>query len=368
MITSSQHAMRGGRRAANAKPLALAGILAVLSLLVCGCAHLSSSHRAGLVGCLWYVTPGKQPAGLDLNSAELDAIQALAMRLVVINGPWLTPPLIAGESDPAETLFEEGDRRHLEFFVDTGVAANWWVQVDPAAELARARDRIQLLWQRYGHHPSFKGFYVPYECYVMWGAQRTLTRTLYREVAAACKAVAPSASVMISPFFILDDQHVLGDFRWATPAEYAEFWIDILRASAIDIVALQDRGEHLSYYTDAQCAPFFAAMKRACDATGKRLWANVETGELAVDSPADYIARFGLKTHVNDPRTQPYWRGVPAAKLLAKLRFVRAYTSTAITWGYREFVRPSSRSNSTNLYGEYHELLARPRSAPRPSK
>ena len=76
-----------------------------------------------------------------------------------------------------------------------------------------------------------------------------------------------------------------------------------------------------------------------------------------MDSPADCVARFGLKTHVNDPRTRPYWRGVPVEKLAAKLRFVRAYTPTAITWGYREFIRPAvSRTN--HLYQDYQRLLA----------
>jgi hypothetical protein len=125
----------------------------------------------------------------------------------------------------------------------------------------------------------------------------------------------------------------------------------------VDIVALQDRGEHLSYYTDPQCAPFFTAMKNACAVTGRRLWANVETGELEAADPADYIARFGRKTHVNDPKTQSYWRGVPADKLVDKLSFVRHYTPTAITWGYREFVRPLGGATNAKLYSEYKARL-----------
>lgn len=332
--------------------------VAWLAMFASGCTHLPTRDQAELVGCLWYVAPGGTPGSLDLTPAELDAMGALGMKVVILNGPWIGQPLEAGTEDPAEKLFAEGDRRGLEFFVDTGAMPNWWVQPGPAAELARARERIALLHRRYGHHSSFRGFYVPYEVYVMWGAQRELTRTLYRETAAACKAVAPAKPVMISPFFILDEQHVLGDFRWATPPEFEEFWREVLAGSAVDIVALQDRGEHLSYYTDEQCAPFLAAMRRACAATGKTMWANVETGELAVESPKDYVARFGRKTHVNDPRTQPYWHGVPAAKLAAKLRFVRAYTPTAITWGYREFIRPGSGRDSTNLYSAYRAVLA----------
>lgn len=358
MILQTQRKKSG---CAPAMHVTAPAVMALVLIYALGCAHIHSNRHANLIGCLWYATPGKQHDTLDLGAAELDAIQSLGMRLVVLNGPWLGSAVAAAETDPAEHLFAEGDRRHLEFFVDTGALANWWVQPYSVAELARARERIQLLHQRYGHHPSFRGFYVPYETYVMWGAQRDLTRVLYREAAAACKAVAPTKPVMISPFFILDETHVLGDFRWATPLEYSEFWMEVLRGSAIDIVALQDRGEHLSYYTDEQCAPFFAAMKHACDATRKQLWANVETGELAVGGPEEYVARFGRKTHVNDPRTQPYWRTVSAEKLAAKLRFVRGYTPTAITWGYREFVDPTSGRSSTNLYREYREVLVQPR-------
>lgn len=331
-------------------------LLALCLILVSGCAQVPSQRQARLIGCLWYIAPAQSPAGFNLNAAERDAIQGLGMRLVVLNGPWFGAPVPSGVEDPTERLFAEADRRHLELFVDTGATAEWWALTNANPEVARARGRIQSLHQRYGHHRSFTGFYVPYETYVMWGAQRELARTLYRDVAAACKAVAPEKPVMISPFFILDEQHLLGDFRWATPAEYAAFWTEVLQGSAMDIVALQDRGEHLAYYPDEQCAPFFAAMKQACVATGKQLWANVESGELAVDSPEDYLARFGRKTHVNDSRTEPHWRGVPAEKFAAKLRFVRAYTPTAITWGYREFVRPGSGAG-TNLYPAYRAVL-----------
>jgi hypothetical protein len=363
-IESMSHRLLNGVTRAKRSCSGWIATVAMASVLagVTNCTHSPILKRARLIGCLWFVSPGSQSGSIDLNATELDAIEGLGMRLVVLNGPMIGQRVVAGAEDPAEKLFAEGDLRHLEFFVDTGALPNWWVQPDAAAELSRARERIQLLHQRYGHHPSFRGFYVPYETYVMWGAQRELTRTLYREAAAACKVVAPNKPVLISPFFILDDQHVLGDFRWATPQEFEEFWIEVLCSSAVDIVALQDRGEHLSYYTDQQCAPFFTAMKKACVASGKELWANVETGELAVNSPADYVARFGRKTHVNDPRTQPYWRGVPAERFDAKLRFVNSYSSTAITWGYREFVRPSNSRGSTNLYRDYRGLLGKPRS------
>ena len=303
------------------------------------------------------MSPGPVSGTLDLNAAELDAIQGLGMNVVVLNGPFVGDRIPDGASDPALALFAEGDRRGMGFFVDTGAMASWWTQSDAAPELDRARTRIRLLSARYGHFKSFRGFYVPYELYVMWGKQEALIRTLYREVAACCKQVAPAKPVLISPFFILDEAHHLGDFRWASPDEYRAFWTKVLGESSVDIVVLQDRGEHLSFYATAQCAPFFAAMKAACDATGKTLWANVETGELDVASYDDYTKRFGFKTHVNDPKTQSYWRGVPATELVQRLGFVRCYTPTAITWGYREFVRPSLGAKAGAFYASYRKQL-----------
>lgn len=240
-----------------------------------------------------------------MNTAQLDAIQALGMNGVVLNGPFVGAKIADDAPDPALPLFAEGDRRGLGFFVDTGATANWWTLDDPKPELDRARARIKEVHARYGHFKSFRGFYVPYELYVMWGKQEEWIRMLYREVAACCKQAAPTKPVLISPFFILDEAHQLGDFRWAAPDEYRAFGTKVLGESPVDSVALQDRGEHLSFYTTEQCAPFFAAMKAACDATGKRLWANDETGELDVASYEDYTNRLGSKTHVNDLKTQP---------------------------------------------------------------
>ena len=46
-------------------------------------------------------------------------------------------------------------------FLDTLSAPNWWAIEDPAEELARARTRIQLLHERYGHLALFQGVLHP---------------------------------------------------------------------------------------------------------------------------------------------------------------------------------------------------------------
>lgn len=336
----------------------LAVLAAVSACALLGCAGLPTSRgHAKLAGILWWIGPADAARPVDAWQEDLEALDALGMDTIIFISPHAGTKPTEGAADPFDAFLGEMDRRGMHVYLCTGQAAAWWTQPDPAPEIARASAHVQDLAARYSRHESFAGFYIPYECYVMWGDAATTTKRLYREVASACKAAAPAKSTLISPFFILDDQGVLGDFRWATPDEYRAFWEDILRDSDIDTVALQDSGEHLACYTLEQRAPFFQAMKDACDATGKTLWANVETGELNVSSLEDYVARFGAKTHVNDPKTAPFWRGVPAEKLVEKLAFCRRYTGTAVTWGYAEFVRPTNGPMSAELYLDYLRAL-----------
>lgn len=306
---------------------------------------------ARLTGTLWWVSPADAQRDAASWRAELDALQQLGMRLMVLNGGQYGEE--ATSPDALRPLFNEADARGIELYLDTLQAPDWWTLPDAAPEIARASERIARLMDRYGRHPSFKGWYIPYELYMFWEPTAGLIKQLYTEVAAACKQAAPAKPVLISPFFLLDQEGVLGDFRWATPAEYQAFWTTLLQAAPVDIVALQDSGEHLSCYTLDQRRPFFQAMKNACDDAGKQFWANVESGELHVESLQDYTRRFGLKTHVNDPKTQDAWRGVPADVFHKKLALAGEYTPIAITWGYQQFLSPIQNPNAAQLHNAY---------------
>lgn len=316
-----------------------------------------SHSPAHLAGTLWWISPADAECTPGFWETELNLIQALGMDTLVLNGPFVDAPFL-------DTFLAETDRRNMHVYIDTLSAPNWWTLTDPTEEIARANARIDRLHAQYGQHASFEGWYIPYELYVFWDAQAELITRLYTDVAAHCKRISPTKKVMISPFFILDRNNILGTFRFAEPLEYQSFWTSVLKsAQGIDIVALQDSGEHLSLYTMADRQPFFAAMKSACDATGKTLWANIETAELEVASFDDYVARFGKHTHVNDPKLAEFWRGVPAEKLAEKLRFAGQHTSTAITWGYREMIRPGADPKAPKNYESYLSVLAPARPA-----
>lgn len=331
---------------------------APLGVVTAGCVTRGKPReRAALTGVLWWVSEPDAHRPVGRWHRDLDQLQELGIDLLIFTGPFVGEQFPKGIPDPMAVLFKELDRRNMRVYLDTLQAPQWWTLDDPGPEVARACERVHMLHNRYGEFACFEGFYIPYELYVFWDAQAERIRTLYREIAACCKATDPQRRTLISPFFILDRKGVFGDFRWASPKEYERFWTGTLGQAEIDIVALQDSGEHVSYYTMEDRRPFFRAMKRACDETGTEFWANVETGELLVGGPREFIRRFGEKTHVNNPVTHPYWRGVPAEKLVRKLEFVRPYTRTAITWGYREYVRPSLGPEAAALYVDYYVAL-----------
>ena len=346
--------------------MALAVGTLLMILFFAGCQHTrpAPSHTshpahpgARLVGTFWVIKPGDLHRPITAWRTELDQMQALGIRLLVLTGSFVDENPPSATPDPMEAFFAEADRRGLSIYVGTLATQNWWTLSNSAPEVARARTGVETLARRYGKHPSFTGWYIPYELYVMWGAQADLIETLQRDISAACKQVTPDKLVMISPFFVLDQAGYLGDFRWASPAEYQQFWTSLLKQSQVDIVALQDSGEHLSCYTLDQRRPFLAAMKAACEAAHKRFWINIEVGELDIESLEAYTNRFGYKTWVNDPRTKSVWRGVAADKLRQKLDLAGEFTDTAISWGYQQFIRPSLGPKAEHLYESYRPTL-----------
>ncbi len=52
--------------------------------------------------------------------------------------------------------------------------------------------------------------------------------------------------------------------------------------TGIDILMLQDSGEHLAFFTIEQREPFFNSVAKACHNAGAQFWVNVETGEADV--------------------------------------------------------------------------------------
>jgi hypothetical protein len=325
-------------------------LVATTACCAAGVADEAKSCLPILTGALQQFSPPTGPEWLAGWRRELEEQQKLGFDLF-----WLANTSVALQADtspdPLLALLDMAHEKGMSAILDIGGTPSWYITMDVATECAAAAKNVNAIRGRYGSHPAFYGWYVPQEIYVSWGPFGAFIDALYPALVSLCKEALPGKPVSISPFFILDQDKVFGDFRYADPTEYEAYWTQLIQRSGFDIIMLQDSGEHFSYVTNAQRAPFFEAMRRACAAGGARLWGNVETAEFECPSVEAYVQRYGRIHHTAVPDAP--WRAVPVPRVKEKLELAAQYCERLVTWGYAEKCRPALGPEGEAWYQEY---------------
>lgn len=319
----------------------------------------STQAAPGLNGCLYWIDNAAKTWSPEQWKQQVAYMTQAGFQHIIVCAPlWPTTQPADAPNTQFDLFMEACKGTNLRIYLSLQANPDWFVRWNLEEELSTNRAFLHAVAPRHGDHPNFAGWYIPHEVYVMWDRQAQYMTDLYSGLSAMCKGHTPDKKVVLSPFFILDRKGYLGDYRFAEPEEYEAFWHNLLRHTQIDIIALQDSGEHLGFYTMEERRPFLAAMKRACLRANKTLWINIETAELDVDNFADYEKRFGRKTHVNSPQTQPYWCVVSPAKLAAKLRLAHEFADTTITWGYYPYWDPMRGPAAKRSYDIYMSSIS----------
>jgi hypothetical protein len=314
-----------------------------------------SKCRPAISGTLWWCSPEQNRKwGASGWMKEVQEQQGLGFDLL-----WLVQgPQLLRNDFSLRQLLDLCAQRKIQVIVDTGLSSHWYAPLDLKTELELCRSNITAVGEQLAGHPAFYAWYVPHEIYMDWGAMHQYVSQLYPALVAACKKAAP-LPVTLSPFFILDRTKVFGDFRFNEPDEYREYWRKLIRASGIDIIMMQDSGEHFSYVQDEQRWPFFEAMSGACRDSGARFWANVEVAEMNCPSIEEYVRLYG-RVHHSVAKGIP-WRPVPIERLRTKLKLAAEYAERIVSWGYQEFCRPGLGEAALNWCTSYrayrHECL-----------
>ena len=305
------------------------------------------SCRPVISGTLWWCSPEQSRKwGLAGWTRELREEQELGFDLL-----WLVQgPSLIGNEFTLRQLLDLCAERKIQVIVDTGLTSQWFSPLDLKKELELCRKNIALVGEHLAGHPAFYGWYIPHEIYMDWGEMHAYVSELYPALVEACKRSA-ALPVTLSPFFILDRTKVFGDFRFNEPDEYQAYWRKLIEKSGIDIIMMQDSGEHFSYVQDEQRRPFFEAMAKACRQSGARFWANVEVAEMECPSIDEYVRRYG-RVHHSTAKGIP-WRPVPMERLRAKLDLAATYAERIVSWGYQEFCRPALGPRATVWYDAY---------------
>jgi hypothetical protein len=182
--------------------------------------------------------------------------------------------------DPIEAILSEADQLNMNVFL--GVGAYAWFDFSPGA-LAWSKQVVAELWRRYGHHPSFYGWYVSAEAYGSLipdqGEQekdryRQQVVAFFREFQAYCRSFAPEKPIMLAP-----NAHGMLKSRdvWPLVLEH----LDIVCPFAFHRMPAGD-------ITGEQAALLWQSM---CDKTGTHLWLDMEAfvfdGKALVPRPID---------------------------------------------------------------------------------
>jgi len=173
-----------------------------------------------------------------------------------------------GCPDPIEAILSEADRLDMHTFVGVGMYA--WFDFTPGS-LAWHRNVASELWERYGRHPSFYGWYVSEEVCGDIAGCRSLTPAetetyrmqivdFFRGFKEHCRRLAPDKPVMLAP-----------NSHFMMRAEST--WRELMRR--LDIVC--PFGFHRQPEGDAQGEEVAAWLQKICDDAGAHLWMDLET-------------------------------------------------------------------------------------------
>ncbi|MHB8580117.1 MAG: DUF4434 domain-containing protein [Ignavibacteriaceae bacterium] len=246
---------------------------------------------------------------------------------------------VSSRPDILEMIYSIADKKGMRVISDLNMSGGaWYGKISADEFIEKTREYILQYHERYGKHKSFWGWYLNNEINPLKTTETKKSlfwRKVWKAAVDECHLVQPGSMVTISPFFLLDKEDRRG-FEYLEPAEYEKWWAVTLKETGIDILMLQDSGEHLSFFTLAEREPFFAAFSRACKLAGSKLWLNVETGQVdAKDWPE------ALEMERNK---QNKWEFTDIDWLSKKLNLAAKYGDGIINWGYYPFMNPSAES------------------------
>jgi formylglycine-generating enzyme required for sulfatase activity len=232
--------------------------------------------------------------------AVLDQMKAVKMNTVIVqmlvqeNNDGTLYSFIgpSGHPDATETILNYADTNGFRVFLGLYMP-NWNHDMIGSNFLFETQSRMavvaQQAWDRYlsdNRHSSFAGWYLPYEPWTAnyQPAEVVRLRSFFQVIHASCQAISGDVPLMISPF--------ISSYR-PSPCRVEQLYRQLLDQSGIDILLLQDSvgAQHWETNILQRVAPYCQAFQDACNSTGVKFWANLESFRISnnVYRPCDAL-------------------------------------------------------------------------------
>lgn len=228
------------------------------------------------------------------------------------------------------------DEMEMNFYFGLYDSGKYWDTGDMHHEIGSNRYVIDEVWKEYGHHKSFKGWYLSMEISRKTKGAAEAFRTLGQQ----CKDVSGGLPTLISPWIdgkkaVMAASSTLSKEDSVSLLEHEKEWSEIFDAirGAVDAVAFQDG--HIDYH---ELDDFFTVNKKMADKYGLKCWTNAESFDR--DMPIKFLP-------------------IKFEKLKLKLDAAqRAGYDKAITFEFSHFMSPQSAYlQAGHLYNRYKEYL-----------
>jgi len=238
--------------------------------------------------------------------------------------------------DLIELFLELADLHGMRFYFGLYDSGHYWDSGNLDQEIDANRYVIDEVWQRYGHHESFGGWYLSMEI-----SRKTKGATdAFNTLGLQCKGVSGGLPTLISPW-IDGKKAILASSSGLTKEDavslkiHEQEWSEIFAGlkGSIDAVAFQDG--HVDYH---ELSDFFEVNKKMADQFGLQCWTNAESFDR--DMPIKFLP-------------------IKFEKLRLKLEAARkAGYDKAITFEFSHFMSPQSAYiQAHHLYNRYQEYI-----------
>lgn len=241
--------------------------------------------------------------------------------------------------DLVELFLLLADKYNMSFYFGLYDSGLYWNTGDLTHEIETNKFVIDEVWKSYGHHPSFKGWYLPMEI-----SRRTIGATeAFRNLGRMCKEISSGLPTFISPWIdgkkaVMAASPELTKTDAVSVAEHQKEWDEIFSGlqGTVDAVAFQDG--HIDY---TELDDFFTVNKKLADEYGLQCWTNAESFDR--DMPIKFLP-------------------IKFEKLRLKLEAAgRCGYDKAITFEFSHFMSPQSAyvqaHHLYNRYSEYKKTL-----------
>ncbi|MFM7672467.1 MAG: DUF4434 domain-containing protein [Bacteroidota bacterium] len=238
--------------------------------------------------------------------------------------------------DLIELFLTLADKHQMNFFFGLYDSGKYWDTGNMQHEIDANRFVIDEVWKQYGHHPSFKGWYLSMEI----SRQTKGAVEAFHTLGKQCKDVSGGLSTFISPWIdgkkaVMAAQSALTKTEAVSLQDHEREWDDLFSGmqGAVDAVAFQDG--HIDYH---ELEDFFQINKKLADKYGMQCWTNAESFDR--DMPIKFLP-------------------IKFEKLRLKLEAARkAGYDKAITFEFSHFMSPQSVYPSAHhLYDRYLEYI-----------